>query len=507
MKRREHQDPLDNHLRNMPKPTLSKNKELQIKQTIMNTRASKQKPKRKMNIKGITTTFGALAAAFLFVVLIYGNLDQPFQPTTLAFSDFVEDEVTKISGVTMDTTHPQEDMEIMKDAYLSEDKEIIELFYETIGTMEIRESEEELEEDSSFTEVLNIYNKDGDVIGVLEFSQTDLVRINGEQYEMETVKWEQFKDGFFTERYLVTEEEDEEEKPEDQPEETEDVQELMEKELAKAPSQRDWEKIVNHVREGANPDKALLLAAKENNESVVAQLLNLEANPNTVDNNNDTPLTLTTSTQVAALLLDSGATIEHRNGRNYTALVKAVYGHQTEMVKLLLEHGADPNTLVTPSSDKTVLWMAAKYNFMPIDDLLLEHGATPVQGYEFSDWMASEVMFLEERLDQDFLSYAAIGKLPDIMTVQLPADPSVFENQYGLPFESYEVDGGTADVYGDHIFIQLDGQDMYSIYRYELNPGDNVTAADIESILGSPSDIFSNYDMDREIMLYRLDHY
>src|SRR5690606_33039026 len=152
---------------------------------------------------------------------------------------------------------------------------------------------------------------------------------------------------FFKDKYLVVEEKDEE-NPEEQ-EETENVKDLMNTELAKAPSERDWENIYAYIRDGANPDRALLLAAKENREKIVAELLELGANPNVMDEYNDTPLTLTTSTEVAGVLLENGAEIEHRNNRDYNALVKAVYGHQTEMVKLLLESGANPNTTVTSS--------------------------------------------------------------------------------------------------------------------------------------------------------------
>src|SRR5690606_28750275 len=105
------------------------------------------------------------------------------------------------------------------------------------------------------------------------------------------------------------------------------------------------------------------------------------------------------------------------------------------------------------------------------------------------------------------LTYAALGRLPNILTVQLPADPSVFENKYGERFESFEVDGGTADVYGDHIFIKPDDSDMYMSYRYELNPGDNVTLSDIETILGGPKSTYMNDNNDKVIMSYMLEHY
>lgn len=493
MKRQSHLEQLDDSLRMMPKPNINKNKELQIKRTIMNTRTTRTTPKKKRSMKGIATTFAALAAAFLFAILIYGNLgNNPHNPqsTSISFTDIVKGDIAKINGVSGDLR-----------SFTSEDQEVIDLFNETVGKVELTESEKS----SSYRDKIELYNEDGKLIEVLEFAKTDLILINEQWYEFDSSKWHEFRSTFFKDKYLVVEEEDEE-KPEEQ-EETENVKDLMNTELAKAPSERDWENIYAYIRDGANPDRALLLAAKENREKIVAELLELGANPNVMDEYNDTPLTLTTSTEVAGVLLENGAEIEHRNNRDYNALVKAVYGHQTEMVKLLLESGANPNTTVTSSSDITVLWMAGKYNFMPIDDLLIQHGATLVEGYDLESWMASEVPYLEDMLDENFLSYAAIGRLPNILTVQLPADPSVFENKYGERFESFEVDGGTADVYGDHIFIKPDDSDMYMSYRYELNPGDNVTLSDIETILGGPKSTYMNDNNDKVIMSYMLEHY
>ncbi|WP_042142235.1 ankyrin repeat domain-containing protein [Paucisalibacillus sp. EB02] len=491
MKRQSHLEQLDDRLRMMPKPNISKSKELQIKRTIMNTRTTRTTPKKKRSFKGIATTFAALAAAFLFAILIYGNLGQNPQTTSISFTEIVKGDVAKINGVSGDLR-----------SFTSEEQEVIDLFNETVGKVELTESEKT----SSYRDRIELYNADGKLIEVLEFAKTDLVLIKEQWYEFDSSKWHEFRSTFFNDKYLVVKEEDEE-KPEEQPEETENVQEQMNSELAKAPSERNWDNIYAYVRDGANPDRALLIAAKENMESIVSELLKLGANPDAIDGYKDTPLTLTTSTAVAGLLLENGADIEHRNARDYNALVKAVYGHQTEMVKLLLQSGANPNTTVTTSSDVTVLWMVGKYNFMPIGDLLIQHGATLVEGYDLESWMASEVPFLEDMLDENFLSYAAIGRLPNILTVQLPADPSVFENQYGEKFESFEIDGGTADVYGDHIFIQLDEQDMYTAYRLELNPGDIVTVADVENILGAPSSTFMNETNDRRIMSYMMEHY
>jgi hypothetical protein len=482
---------LDESLRLMPKPNLSKVKETQIKRTILNTRTPKTSPKKKINYKAITASIGAVAAALLFAVLVYGNLgqEQP-QPTQLTFSSFVDEDITKVSG------------EMNEDTYVSDDRSIINLFYETIGEMQFTETEAT---NIQYREVIEVYQENGNSLETFHFTDSNVVMIDGNKYEIEASKWHDFKEIFFTEEYLVVE--DVEEEPEEEPEETENVQELLDAELAKAPPERNWEAVLQYIRKGANPDRALLLAAKENIEPIIPQLLKAGADPNAIDGDKNTPLTLTTSTEVASLLLNSGADLNHRNARDYNALVKAVYGHQTEMVKLLLEAGADPNTTVTPNSDVSVLWMAGKYNNQPIGDLLLQHGADQVEGYDLESWLVSQIPNLSEMLGvRNSLRWgASIGRLPGLEAVQMPADPSTFPGQFGEPFESFSVEGGTADVYGDHIFIKPDGQDLYTAYRYELNPGDWVTVAFIENDLGEPSSSFMIGD--KRVISYNLGQY
>ncbi|MFS0674737.1 ankyrin repeat domain-containing protein [Ornithinibacillus sp. 179-J 7C1 HS] len=490
MKRLNHLEQLDEHLRKMPKPNLNKQTELQIKRTILNTRTSKAKQKRKLNFKGITATVGALAAAFLFAVLIYGTLGEEPQPTTLLLSSFVNDEITKINGTMED------------ESYLSEEETIINLFYETIGETEFIETDSEKAE---FTEILEVYDDKDVLLETFQFSDSNIVMIDGKHYKFDSSKWEDFKEMFFTDNYLVGE--DAEDVQEEPPEETANVEDLLNEEIAKAPSERDWDKILEYIRQGASSDRALHLAAKENLDTIVEQLLQRGANPNSLDANQNTPLTLTTSTRVASLLINSGADIEHRNARNYNALVQAVYGHQTEMVKLLLESGADPNTTITPDNEFTVLWMAVKFDNQQIRDLLIQHGANLVDENEYASWIATEIPKLEEMINEDLLYYASIGRLPNLDTIQLPADPSALQGQHGKAFESFAVEGGTADVYGEHIFIKPEGQELYTAYQFEINPGDHVTVLDIENVLGQPSSTFMNEVNGKRYISYSLERY
>lgn len=491
MKRLNHLEPLDESLRLMPKPTLSKDKHIQIKNAILNTRAAPFKQKKKRNYKGIMTTVGALAAALMFAVLIYSYLDQGSEPTTMVLASLIDEDIHKISGSANGKS------------YQTEDKELIKQFYQDIGNMKFAETEEK---NTDQKDIIMLYNANGEILTTFHFGAKDIVTIDDHQYKFDTTKWQDFKKLFFTEENLVTE--NDVDSPNEQPESNEDVSLLMEQELAKSPSQRDWSKVLEYVKQGADPNNALLLAAKENNEAIVPELLDLKANANTTDGNSNTPIMLTTSIDVASELIQHGADLAVRNKRGHNALVSAVYGHQTEMVKLLLEAGADPNTIVHPDSTVTVLWASGKFNDQEISELLIQHGATKVEGYDQESWWISQIPSLTEMLKQkeELLSTASIGRLPGIPYIQIPADSSVFPGQKGDPFETLSVSGGTVDIYGNHIYFKPEGQKLYTAYQYELNPGDHVTVADIEDVLGVPSTSTKN-DNGSIAMVYSLDHY
>jgi hypothetical protein len=69
----------------------------------------------------------------------------------------------------------------------------------------------------------------------------------------------------------------------------------------------------------------------------------------------------------------SRADVNARNEHGMTALMRAAYHGRVQMVRVLLEHGADPN--VTRNDNFTALALAAFFGHAEIVDLLLRHGA------------------------------------------------------------------------------------------------------------------------------------
>jgi hypothetical protein len=69
----------------------------------------------------------------------------------------------------------------------------------------------------------------------------------------------------------------------------------------------------------------------------------------------------------------SRADINARNEHGMTALMRAAYHGRVEMVRVLLEHGADPN--VARNDNFTALSLAAFFGHADIVDVLMGHGA------------------------------------------------------------------------------------------------------------------------------------
>src|SRR5678815_1968851 len=67
------------------------------------------------------------------------------------------------------------------------------------------------------------------------------------------------------------------------------------------------------------------------------------------------------------------ANINARNEHGMTALMRAAYHGRLRLVRVLLEHGADPN--VTRNDNFTALSLAAFFGHAEVVDILMQHGA------------------------------------------------------------------------------------------------------------------------------------
>ncbi len=94
-------------------------------------------------------------------------------------------------------------------------------------------------------------------------------------------------------------------------------------------------------------NKALLEAALTGNEKDARELISRGANPNTLLRRYQrTPLTLAAQKgylNICILLLENGATVDHRDTTGCTPLLWAAQEKYPEICELLLKHGADPN--------------------------------------------------------------------------------------------------------------------------------------------------------------------
>jgi len=91
------------------------------------------------------------------------------------------------------------------------------------------------------------------------------------------------------------------------------------------------------------------------------------------------------STARAQELLSAGADVEAQDNANWTPILKAARGGHTEIVKMLLEHGANPNVVEHGNGNMTPLIWAASLDNIECVQMLLAHGAdvnaSTTQGY------------------------------------------------------------------------------------------------------------------------------
>eukprot|EP01060_Flectonema_neradi_P012413 TRINITY_DN19230_c0_g1_i1.p1 TRINITY_DN19230_c0_g1~~TRINITY_DN19230_c0_g1_i1.p1 ORF type:complete len:340 (+),score=40.07 TRINITY_DN19230_c0_g1_i1:61-1080(+) len=105
-------------------------------------------------------------------------------------------------------------------------------------------------------------------------------------------------------------------------------------------------------------------------EHLTHALLQRGADPHVVANDGTTPLFWTSNTDVVRMLLDRGVFVDHRNNEGYTRLFTAVRSNHVDMVKLLLNNGADPTQ---EKNHRTPLFWAMTQQ---IANLLISSGAS-----------------------------------------------------------------------------------------------------------------------------------
>jgi FOG: Ankyrin repeat len=145
--------------------------------------------------------------------------------------------------------------------------------------------------------------------------------------------------------------------------------------LYEAVQNNQLKKVQELLNAGADPNRsvALLTSVNQRNIEMIKLLLNSGANPNPEPHHDNTPLSTAVwnnDIELATLLLEAGA----KPGRTvYPEIWMAVENGYTDMVRLLLDYGADPNAPWT--EDETLLQAAKKAGFAEIAEMLAAAGA------------------------------------------------------------------------------------------------------------------------------------
>jgi len=125
--------------------------------------------------------------------------------------------------------------------------------------------------------------------------------------------------------------------------------------------------------------RPLHIAASNGHANICELLLNAGAQVDSIEHLKWTPLMLAAQdgrTSTVELLLKRGADLNIREKDSRTALMIAALGDHTETAKLLIAGGADLNA-GTAGRNATALYYAARRGRLGLLKLLLEHGANP----------------------------------------------------------------------------------------------------------------------------------
>ena len=153
--------------------------------------------------------------------------------------------------------------------------------------------------------------------------------------------------------------------------------------LSWAAARGDSKSVEALLRHGASPNMPdrlgqgpLRQAMKAHDSSCTRLLLAYGAAVDQRDNWKQTPLLsamyYTDSVALATPLLEAGAQVNVRDSRGHTPLMEAVFGNKPDAVRLLLNHGADPNC--TNLAGFAALHQGVRYNCHKALTVLLEVG-------------------------------------------------------------------------------------------------------------------------------------
>jgi RNA polymerase sigma factor (sigma-70 family) len=167
----------------------------------------------------------------------------------------------------------------------------------------------------------------------------------------------------------------------------------LDKELRGAAANGEVERVLSLLQQGANINStnsfgqtALMMAAGKVQTNVVQVLLEKGAEIDVEDALGETAFSVSSSRYASRseplllFLLDKGAVIDHQNKLGQTVLMNAASGGQVDLVRFLLDHGANINFQNDRHPQKrlrgeTALMRAALNDHREVVELLIQRGA------------------------------------------------------------------------------------------------------------------------------------